>query len=61
MSKGYIYNENGDPEDVQDHSLDGYQMMHCPNCGKTVMHYLVAYSWNYGYIWMCSACLHEHP
>jgi formate dehydrogenase maturation protein FdhE len=61
MSKSYIYNEDGELEEAQDHSVEGYEFKHCPRCGKTVVHYLIAISTTRGYIWMCSVCLYEHP
>lgn len=60
MSKGYIYNEDGELEEVLDHSCDGEESLFCPNCGKDVIHYLVAVSNVRGYIWACSACGYEH-
>ena len=60
MSTGYVY-ENGDLVQIIEYSLDGYQMTYCPNCGNTVMHYLIGYSSTRGPLWMCSVCTHEHP
>jgi len=56
MPKGFIYDENGDLEEVLDCSCDGFSVRFCPHCQKDTTHYLVALSNIRGEVWSCYDC-----
>ena len=56
MSKGFIYDENCDLEEVLDYSCDGCDVRFCSHCQKDTTHYLVALSTIRGEVWSCAEC-----
>jgi transposase-like protein len=61
MSKGYIYNEDHDLEEVIDYSVDGrIEEFHCHRCKQDTAHILTGISTTRGEIFTCTQCGYEY-